>query len=226
MKKAIIYLIIALFLALVVQPNIGTKLTKGNQRVPTNTKNGTPTTNETIEYKSDTKNITICLDAANNNNEETGSDINLEITEILGESLENAGYNIVYTRTGNSTLTNDERVQIANSENAEYLISITTNSDTDSLQRGYSIMSQEKKKLITLSENISQQMESLNYTVFQGIDSDHYANFPILANSDIPAILIEVGYTSNSSDLSNLSNESVQNKIAEAITKGIVNTSK
>ncbi len=226
MKKALIYFIIALFLAFVIQPNLVSNLTKGNQRVPTNTTTGIPTTNETMEYNSKERNQTICLDAANNNNEANGVDINLDITEKLGELLENAGYKVVYTRTEDVVVDNSERIQIANDQKADYLISITTNSDTDNLQRGFSIMSQEKKKLTTLSSNISEQLEAVNYTTFQGIDSDHYANFPILNKATTPAILIELGYTSNDIDLSNLSNESVQTKIAEAITKGIVNTKK
>ncbi len=226
MKKALIYFFIALFLALVVQPNLVTNLTKGNQRVPKNTTSGIPATNETMEFNSKETNQTICLDAANNNNDANGVDINLDITQKLGTLLENAGYKVVYTRSEDVVVDNSERIQIANEENADYLISITTNSDTDNLQRGFSIMTQEKKKLNKLSTNISEQLEAINYTTFQGIDSDHYANFPILNKADTPAILIELGYTSNDIDLTNLSNDSVQDKIAEAITKGIVNTNK
>ena len=199
MKKSLIYLIIALFLAFVVQPNINSKLTKGNQRVPKNAHNGAVITNENSDV-----------------------DINLELTEKIGQALENVGFKVVYTRSSDTTLTNTERMQIASKAKADYLLSITTNSDTDGLQRGYSIMTQENKKLISLSNTISNQLDAINYTVYQGLDTDHYANFPILTNAKVPAILIEVGYTSNDTDLSNLSNDLTQNKIAEAITKAFV----
>lgn len=222
MKKSLIYLIIALFLAFVVQPNINSKLTKGNQRVPKNAHNGAVITNENVEYKTDVKDTTICLDAANNTNENSDVDINLELTEKIGQALKNVGFKVVYTRSSDTTLTNTERMQIASKAKADYLLSITTNSDTDGLQRGYSIMTQENKKLISLSNTISNQLDAINYTVYQGLDTDHYANFPILTNAKVPAILIEVGYTSNDTDLSNLSNDLTQNKIAEAITKAFV----
>lgn len=226
MKKTIFYLVLAIFIALIIQPNIRTKITQGNQRVPENTKNGTIATNETIEFKTDVNDVTICLDAANNTNEANQEDINLSLTEKIGQSLEDAGFHVVYTRTTAESLTNQERIQIATNEKADYLVSITTNSDTDTLQRGYSIMTQENNSLINLSNNIAEQIERINYTTYQGIDSDHYANFPILTNLDIPAILIELGYTSNDNDLNNLSNQSTQDKIADAITKGFVNSQK
>ena len=59
-------------------------------------------------------------------------------------------------------------------------------------------------------------------TQFEGIDSDHYENFPILYDSQIPAILLELGYLSNSDDYTKLVDETFQQKIADAITESFL----
>ena len=220
MKKTLIYLIFAVFLALIVQPNIRGNLSQGDQRVPTNTTNGTPATNDTIELKADVKDITICVDAA----QQSGSDqdINLAMAEAIGKKLEDSGFQVVYTRQDATTLSNDERLSLARNDKADYLLSITTTNDTDTLQEGFSIMTQQNAKLIDLSSDIAEELESINYTDYQGLDSDHYENFPILTNQKIPAILLEVGYTSNTEDMSALTNETTQDKIATAIARGFV----
>lgn len=220
MKKTLIYLIFAVFLALIVQPNIRGNLSQGDQRVPTNTTNGTPATNDTIELKADVKDITICVDAA----QQSGSDqdINLAMAEAIGKKLEDSGFQVVYTRQDAMTLSNDERLSLARNDKADYLLSITTTNDTDTLQKGFSIMTQQNTNLINLGSDIAEELESVNYTDYQGLDSDHYENFPILTNTNMPAILLEVGYTSNTEDVSALTNEATQDKIATAIARGFV----
>ena len=220
MKKTLIYLIFAVFLALIVQPNIRGNLSQGDQRVPTNTTNGTPATNDTIELKADVKDITICVDAASQSGSD--QDINLAMAEAIGKKLEDSGFQVVYTRQDSTTLSNDERLSLARSDKANYLLSVTTTNDTDTLQKGFSIMTQQNAKLIDLSSDIAEELESINYTDYQGLDSDHYENFPILTNQKIPAILLEVGYTSNTEDMSALTNETTQDKIATAIARGFV----
>ena len=220
MKKTLIYLIFAVFLALIVQPNIRGNLSQGDQRVPTNTTNGTPATNDTIELKADVKDITICVDAA----QQSGSDqdINLAMAEKKKKKLEDSGFQVVYTRQDTTTLSNDERLSLARNDKADYLLSITTTNDTDTLQKGFSIMTQQNTNLINLGSDIAEELESVNYTDYQGLDSDHYENFPILTNTNMPAILLEVGYTSNTEDVSALTNEATQDKIATAIARGFV----
>ena len=58
-------------------------------------------------------------------------------------------------------------------------------------------------------------MNSINLSQFEGIDSDHYENFPILYDSQIPSILLELGYLSNSEDYTKLTDETFQQKDCE-----------
>ena len=64
MKRAFVYFLIAIFLLLVVQPNIQTSDLDKNNRVPTNTTNSI-TTNENADIPQSESKATICIDPAN-----------------------------------------------------------------------------------------------------------------------------------------------------------------
>lgn len=83
-------------------------------------------------------------------------------------------------------------------------------------------MTQNNKQLIELSEEITAQLDTINFSEFQGLDSDHYDNFPILTNKDIPSILLEIGYITNEEDITKLKDEIYQEKIGDAIAKSYV----
>lgn len=229
MKRAILFLIFALFLAFIIQPNIvGEIKDTSDIRVPTQTQ-GTASTNEdALTQRSESK-ATICIDAAKGGTE-TGytsqghtdeKEINLQIANKVGTLLSTAGYNVVYTRSDDSTLSNDQRITNATQQNAQYLISIQMNSSEDALMRGFCIFTQPNDTLIDLSNKMVENINTINLTQFEGLDTDHYENFPILS-SNIPSILIELGYLSNTDDYNKLIDEATQAKIAEAITNAIL----
>lgn len=230
MRRAILFLIFALFLAWVIQPNLSNQIIENsNVRTPTQT-DSTVITNDTVSNKTSKSKAVICLDAAKGGTE-TGytseghtseKDINLQITQKLGESLSNSGYQVVYTRSDDSTVSNESRIQYASEQNAKYFISIQMNSSDNTLSRGYSIFTQSNDKLISLAKQISNNMNTINFTLFEGIDSDHYENFPILYNNSVSSILIELGYLSNSNDYAKLTDENMQTEIASAITSALL----
>ena len=149
-------------------------------------------------------------------------DLNLIIAKKIGDSLASVGYNVVYTRSDDSSLSTEDRITSINSQKAKYLISIQMNSSSDSLSKGYSIFTQPNDNMIHLAKKLAQTMNSINLSQFEGIDSDHYENFPILYDSQIPSILLELGYLSNSEDYTKLTDETFQQKIANAITESFL----
>lgn len=224
MKKAIIYFCLAIFLALVVQPNIASILTQGDTRVPVNTKTGTPATNENIELKGNVKKQTICIDTADPTNDDDDSKtINWEISNATGKKLEEVGFTVVYTKSNeDETVTDEQRLARAKESKSKYLLSIATTSNSDTLEKGYSIMTQDDDDLIQLSGEISGELESINYSQFQGLDTDHYANFSILKSKKVKAVLLEIGYVTNKEDLANLKDKAYQKKIAGAIAQAFL----
>ena len=50
------------------------------------------------------------------------------------------------------------------------------------------------------------------------------ANWAVIRRSDMPAVLVEVGFISNEKELANMCNDDYQNKTAMGIAEGIINT--
>lgn len=230
MRRAILFLIFALFLALVIQPNLNKQIKETSKiEVPKQT-DSTVITNDTVSNSRCKSGATICIDASHGGSD-TGytsdghtseKDLNLTIAQKIGDSLSKVGYHVVYTRSDDSTLSTQDRITSVNAQKADYLISIQMNSSSDSLSKGYSIFTQPKDKMIRLAKNLADTMSAINLSQFEGIDSDHYENFPILYDSQIPSVLLELGYLSNSDDYTKLSDDAIQQKIADAITKSFL----
>lgn len=232
MRRAILFLIFALFLAMVIQPNLNKQIKETSTiDVPVQADSQTTViTNNTVSNKQSKSKAVICIDASHggddagyiNDGYASEKDLNLAIAKKIGDALENVGYNVVYTRSDDSTLNTEDRITSLNAQKADYLISIQMNSSSDSLSKGYSIFTQPNEKMIQLAKELASTMNSINLSQFEGIDSDHYENFPILYDSQIPSILLELGYLSNTEDYTKLTNESFQEKIADAIAESFL----
>ncbi len=235
MQKAIIYIIIAIFLAIIIQPNISNK-TIDQERVPSQTDNAIMT-NDTVDLTTCESKSIICIDPAFGGYDygyaedfkEYGKDVTLAISKKIGKYLEQAGYIVVYTRTNDDipTFYNDNdsanyRINAAKDQGANYLLSVKVTSDVDFLTRGFTIFTQPDDQLIDLASSISTQLQSINYSQFQGSDSDHYGNFAILNDSNLPSLFVEFGYMSNIQDYSQLTNVEMQDKIGSAIAKSFL----
>lgn len=235
MKRAMVFLIAALFMALIIQPNLHT-VDDQTVRTPVNTQT-TARTNDNIDIGISNSKATICLDAGGGG-VDTGytkegqtaeKDINLTMAKCIGKYLQEAEYHVVYTRTEDTTIvgtdeisSSKERIQIAKDQKADYLISIHMSDDVDTTIQGYSLFTHPDDKLIDLCNAIQEKLMAINYSQFDGLDSDHYENFPILSDQTLPTIMIELGYLSNSEDYANLSNEEYQNLIARSIAEAIL----
>lgn len=230
MRRAILFLIFALFLAWVIQPNLNRPIKETSKIDVPNQTQSSIITNDTISNKQSKSKAIICIDASRGGSD-TGytsdgqiseKDLNLTIAQKIGDSLSKVGYQVVYTRSDDSTLSTQDRITSINTQKAKYLISIQMNSSSDSLSKGYSIFTQPNDKMIQLAKDMADTMNAINLSQFEGIDSDHYENFPILNDSQIPSILLELGYLSNSDDYAKLTDETFQQKIADAITQAFL----
>ena len=232
MRRAILFLIFALFLAMVIQPNLNKQIKETSKiDVPEQAESKTTLiTNDTVSNKRSKSKAIICIDASRcgsdagytSEGHTSEKELNLAIAQKIGDTLESVGYKVVYTRSDDSSLTTEDRITALTAQKADYLISIQMNSSSDSLSKGYSIFTQPNEKMIQLAKELASTMSSINLSQFEGIDSDHYENFPILYDSQIPSILLELGYLSNSDDYSKLIDETFQQKIADAITQSFL----
>jgi N-acetylmuramoyl-L-alanine amidase len=132
------------------------------------------------------------------------SDINLEVSYGLRYLLEGAGANVVMARTGDQTLTNSDRYTFCNQEQADILISVHTNSHTDTSWDG-SMTLYGPRESPELAQTIHDQMypflrdtrpPQIPVDDFIDYGLDHFAS-GVLFKSDMPAAMVEPLLMSN-----------------------------
>ena len=148
-------------------------------------------------------------------------DINLAVVLRMKKILEDLGSEVVLTREFDDTLSLDERVEIANSNEADLFVSIHCNYyEDDASIRGLECYYYEESDCgKQLAEEILEKIkESGNADTRNAKES----NFYVLKRTKVPAVLIELGYLSNVKESKLLADEQYQETLAEELVKGIV----
>lgn len=146
------------------------------------------------------------------------SDDALRLALAVGEILQNAGYNVLYTRTDDITQSVGEKAEIANDSGADLFISIHRNSaPTDNLYNGVQTLIYAPGGLREeVAGNIADELETVG---FQNLGIDIRPNLVVLNRTKMPAVLVEAGFIN--SDLDNQLFDSHFQETAEAIARGI-----
>ena len=154
----------------------------------------------------------------------TEKSITLKVTNLVKQKLEADGAKVLMTRTGDTYPTLPERVNFANNNFAELFISIHVNASTSSAAKGaetyYNVSTgdsyQEEAILAKLiNDEIVKQADMYN----RGVKT---ADYYVISQNVIPAILVELGFISNSADLSKLNSSKYIEIFAKSIYDGIV----
>lgn len=181
--------------------------------------------------------ITICVDPGHGGKDGGAiygdyveKDINLDIGLKLKEILLDMGYNVVMTRSSdyhlpiNKEYTKlgdlNERIKLVKESDAFILISIHANkyelTSVHGAQTFYRTSSRESMVLASLiQKNITSNFDN-NSRISKSID-----NIYLLNSLDIPAVIVESGFMSNSFDLNNITNPDFQEKFANIIADSI-----
>lgn len=155
------------------------------------------------------------------------SDINYEIVKLLKGYLEAEGFTVVLTRKGDVALGDSKRedmkkrVEKINGSNALLFVSIHSNFYSSSYRRGAQAffnkgIDQELAEVIQERINKSLNMECIKRNL-----SPLFGDYYILANSDIPSVLVECGFLSNVEDEKLLLDHGYRMKLAYTIFLGI-----
>jgi N-acetylmuramoyl-L-alanine amidase len=147
-------------------------------------------------------------------------DVNLSISLLLKKELEANGHTVFLTRDTDISVSLGTRASFANQKNVDIFISIHCNSSTSNSAEGIETWiftdSNAGKKL---AEPVQQSLISTFSThKNRGIKE---ANFQVLRETEMPAILVECEFISNPTQLQFLSDNNNQKKIAQAIALGI-----
>lgn len=152
--------------------------------------------------------------------------INLDILLKLKDLLDKEDIKVYYTRMSDETIFLRPRVNLANSVESDFFISIHCNSSTSKGPSGTEIYYYDKesngvkaKDLATIS---SDEMDKAILLKKRGIVKMQNDDIFILKKAEVPAVIIEVGYMSNNNDLNYLNNDNNRKNIAHGVYNSIM----
>ena len=154
-------------------------------------------------------------DQGTNSQDILEKDVNLSVARLLAKNLEKAGAQVIMTRTADTYIGLEERAQLANDAKADLFISVHCNycEDDASVQGLECYYSKDSTGGQILAETIDQ-------TVSRGART---ADYRVLLRTEMPAVLIELGYFSNSSECRKLATSEYQSLLAENIAEAVMN---
>ncbi len=174
---------------------------------------------------------TICIDAGHGG-KESGSvgptavaekTINLQIAENLKKILESKGAKVIMTRVSDKYVDLYDRVHIANSNNAQILVSIHNNALPDGKnpyeEHGTTTYYYHSQS-IPLAKSIQKALVQLLGFKDSGI---HNSSFVLTRPTEVPSVLVEIGFMIYPEEYNLLIMPEFQEKAALGIASGLEN---
>ncbi|MDB7815640.1 N-acetylmuramoyl-L-alanine amidase family protein [Intestinimonas butyriciproducens] len=148
-------------------------------------------------------------------------DINLAVSKKLETLLKNHGYNVVMTRSTDVDVGLYERADIANAVNADLFVSIHSNAaeNRPDYQGIYTYYHPSSRRGARLAQAIQTPLCRMTGGIDRGIKD---ADFVVIRETQMCAVLVEMGFMTNHEELMNLIDDSYQDKLAQGISEGIV----
>ena len=145
-------------------------------------------------------------------------DDNLRLALAVGQELQNAGYQIIYTRTDDRYDSPYDKAQIANSAGGDLFLSFHRNfAETPNLYRGVQALVYDKNPLaLRVAKNVNEELESIG---FKNLGIESRKELVVLRRTSMPAVLLEVSFI-NSAEDNRLFDEKFD-AIANAIATGV-----
>lgn len=173
---------------------------------------------------------TVCLDAGHGADEcgaistdglRFEKDDNLRLTLAVKERLEQKGVNVIMTREDDSDVTLKERCRIANKARCDFFLSIHRNSAVSGSGFEAWITREPKGNEKEVAEKLVAALCDIsglpNRGVKLGYRNSSGNNYYVNSNTNMPSILLEVGFISNDEDNSSFDKSLDEN--AEAIAE-------
>lgn len=149
----------------------------------------------------------------------TEKELNLIISRKLYDRLIGEGYQILMTRDQDTYPELKDRAILANSNEADIFISIHHNAGGNSSANGIETLyypTEDNKKLAEiLHREIVKASGATDRRIIKRPD------LVVLNSTDVPAVLLELGYMTNAAELQKISDDAYQNILVEGIINGI-----
>lgn len=145
----------------------------------------------------------------------------LQLAFDVGSNLERLGYEVDYTRTSDVYDSPNQKARIGNASGADFFISLHRNSSVNPNQYTgvETLLYSDTGVKADMARNINLQLEEVG---FKNLGVDERKDLAVLRRTNMPALLLEVGFINNDAD--NQLYDANQARIAEAIARGIDET--
>lgn len=149
-------------------------------------------------------------------------DLVLPIALEAGKALEAAGVRVAYTRDADATVSLADRVQTADAYGAALFVSIHANAYTlkPALNGVETYCFERGGASETLAASVHKAVLAATGAADHG---QRTANYYVLRNATMPAILLETGYMTNEAECAKLIDPAYRSSIASGLAAGILN---
>lgn len=144
-------------------------------------------------------------------------DITLDIAKRVEKLLKQKGYDVKMTRSDDTFVSLQDRVEISEDYNPDIFVSIHVNSSVRPEITGVETHYYHQES-ISLAQTVHSALASAIQTVNRGLFK---SKFYVINHTTSPAILIEIGFISNADERNQLVGETRKQATAKAIADGI-----
>lgn len=161
-----------------------------------------------------------------NKNHLPEKDLNLIIAKKVGTYLSDLLQNVevIYTRTDDSFVSLEDRVEIANAKNVDYFISIHCNANERSKIKGTEshVHTMSSKKSVKLARSFEKEFAGKAGRNSRGVkdNDDREHSLQVLKFTKMTSVLVECGFLTNPSEANYLNTTDGQDILASAIYRG------
>jgi len=141
----------------------------------------------------------------------------LDIAQRLRELLVKAGVRVLMTRETDTFVELQDRPRMAKQQGATVFVSIHANASVRPASNGsetYYLSPQSQ----VLAQMVQEELSRVPNLAPRGTKT---ANFLVLRESDVPAVLVEVAYVSNIDEEARLRQNAFRQRLAEAVSRGV-----
>ena len=153
-------------------------------------------------------------------------DVNILIANFLGSYIKKYLHNIdiVYTRTDDSFVSLDDRVELANAKKADYFISVHCNANDKAAVHGTEthVHDINSAKSVRLAETLEKEFATRAARKSRGIKDtkDREHSLQVLKYTTMASVLVECGFLTNEREANYLNTTQGQEIVASAIFRG------
>jgi len=148
--------------------------------------------------------------------------VNLAVATHLEDLLKEAGAKVIMTRSGDQSVSNKKRVELANEGKADAFVSIHANAFSNPKSNGTETYYCSNKNNSDVDKYLAQQLQRELIAELglrnRGVKSNSYY---VLNNTQMPAALVELAFLSNAEEEELLRKKETHRRAADALFKGL-----